>query len=496
MYTYNFILKELWEFGAKEKIEIFLVGGLLRDLLLGRQTVDYDVVINTDVEQVSRKFSKRIKGSFIVLDADNKIYRVVKKQKLKHDIEKGINIDFSQMRGKEIEDDLALRDFSIDAMAVKLNLKSIHTKQWYLSQTVLRTSNIRKSIIDPFGGTKDLAKGIIRAVDGRIFVDDPLRLLRAFRLAAILGFKIEPKTKKLINKYKTLIKKTAEERIHDEIIKILTTKNSFPYLLEADKVNLLYQIIPEIKPIKKAFRYYYHGQGLWGHSLDTLKCFEEIINNLSRSFPNVQDKLDAYLNEFIVEGIKRYSILKFAALFHDMGKPNTLRKQEGRVRFFGHEEEGIKLLKKIMLRLRFGTKEIRTVEKILRFHMRPGTLSQANIITDKAIWRFFRDTNGEGIGVLLVSLADYYAYRERKEAYDDILKHKRITRKIIYKYFLYKEIIKPKLLLNGTDIMNNFSLSQGPLIGKLLQNLEEAQVEGRIKNREEAFNFVRTILAV
>ena len=126
--------------------------------------------------------------------------------------------------------------------------------------------------------------------------------------------------------------------------------------------------------------------------------------------------------------------------------------------------------------------------------MRPGTLSRAVMVSDKAIWRFFRDANGEGIGVLLVSLADYFAYRKKEEASKDIERHKKVIRKILYRYFLHKEIIKPKLLLNGTNLINKFSLAQGPLIGKLLRKLEEAQVEGQVRNREEALSFIKRVL--
>ncbi len=481
MYKNDFILKELLKLSKREKVDIFLVGGFLRDLLLQKKTVDYDIVIDKDAKELARKFSKNIKGAFVLLDDENKIYRVVKRLKKKQNTKEAVNIDFSQMRGESIEDDLALRDFSVNAIAIKLDVNSVIT-------------GIRENIIDPFGGMKDLRKKIIRAVDDRIFTDDPLRLLRAFRLAAVLNFKIEIRTKRLIKKDSNLIKKVSGERIHEEIIKILSVKDSSDYIVEIDNIKLLSRIIPEIEPIKKAFRYYYHKKGLWGHSLDSLRAFEEIDNNLSRLFPKVRNELKAYLDELIVNGVKRYTILKFAALFHDIGKPETLTRKEGKVRFFGHEEKSIKIVKKIMLRLRFSNRETRTAEKVIRFHMRPGTLSQNKVITDKAIWRFFRDTLDEGIGVLLVSLADYYAYRRQAESQKDIRKHGKAIRKILYRYFIHREVVKPRLLLNGTDIMRNFSLPQGPMIGKLLGNLEEAQAESKIKNKKGALSFINSIL--
>lgn len=477
----NFILKELSKLAKREKANIFLVGGFLRDLLLQRKTVDYDIVIDKDAKKLARQFSKYIKGTFVLLDEENRIYRVVKKLRKKQDIKETINVDFSQMRGGNIEDDLTLRDFTIDAMAMQINVKS-------------KGLGVKKNIIDPCRGLRDLRNRIIRVVNERIFIDDPLRLLRAFRLRAVLNFKIEAKTKRLIKKYNTLINKPSGERVHEEIIKILSVNNSSSYIIEMDNVKLLPRIIPEIEPIKKAFRYYYHKKGLWGHSLDSLRAFEEISDNSARLFPKVRNELRGYLDELIVNGVKRYTILKFAVLFHDIGKPDTLTRKEGKIRFFGHEEKGIKIVKKIMLRLRFSNREIRTAEKVMRFHMRPGTLSQNKVITDKAIWRFFRDTLDEGVGVLLVSLADYYAYRRQAESQKDIENHRKAIRKILYRYFIHKEVVKPKLLLNGTDVMGNFSLAQGPMIGKLLRDLEEAQAEGKIRTKKEALIFIDSIL--
>ncbi|MFH1784147.1 MAG: HD domain-containing protein [bacterium] len=468
-------LRKILLFSKKERTEMFLVGGIIRDIFLGIKSMDYDVVMSKDAKRLAKKFAKDIKGAFVELDDQNKIYRVVKKTK------KGIiNIDFSQMRGNKIEDDLALRDFTIDAMA--LNLKHSLKK------------DSSSDIIDPFGGVKDIKKGIIRLVGPKIFKDDPLRLLRAFRLAAVLGFSIDSKTKTLAKKQAALIKKISGERIHEELIKTLGTKCAGEHIVEIDKSGILTALVPEIEPIRKAFRYYYHRKGLWGHSIDSLMSFEEISGNISRLFPKVKKELSVYLDEYLVNGVKRSAILKFAALFHDFGKPPTLSRKKGKVRFFGHEEKGVKIVKDIMVRLRFSNREIRTLEKVIRHHMRPGTLSRNKVITDKAIWKFFRDMEEDGVGVLLMSLADYYAYRKQDSSQKDIERHRKAVRTILYRYFMHREIISPALLLNGSDLMKNFGLSQGPMIGKLLHMLEEAQAEGRVKTRKQAEGLIKDIL--
>lgn len=492
------MLKLILNFANRSNRKIFLVGGFLRDLLLGRESKDFDLVPERDAEKFARSFASEVRGSFVLLDEKNRIYRVVKQKISKKKGKQIFNLDFSQMRGKKIEEDLLLRDFTIDAMALRLDRIEGSLR------TLKRAKLLSRLIIDPSGGIVDLRKKIVRRTSRKIFDDDPLRLLRGYRLAATLEFAIEKKTEDEIKKKVDLIKNVARERIRDELFKILSTPQSYLYFRRLHRVGLLNRIIPEIEMMKEKPENYYHREGLWGHSLETLKSLEEIFANLVKLFPKMSRKITAHLDEKIFSEVERKSLLKWAAIFHDIGKPKTLRREEGRVRFFGHEEAGTSLVMEIMERLKFSNKAIKIVEKTVKHHMRPGNLSEASQLTDRAIHRFFRDLSQEGVDTLLLSLADRYSYRKilpergRKLAVEmsrkSIRKHEKTVRKMLSRYYYHKERILPKPLVRGDEIMESFNLPQGPLIGKLLKIVREAQAEGKLKNREETLQFLKKIL--
>ncbi len=492
------LLKQLLNFVNKSRGKIFLVGGSLRDLLLGKETKDFDLVPEGNAERFARNFAREVGGSFVLLDQKNKIYRVVK-QKISSKKNKQIfNLDFSQMRGKKIRDDLLLRDFTIDAMAVSLHEMEGEFK------TLKRAKIPHKLIVDPLGGMVDLKKKIVKRTSGKIFDDDPLRLLRGYRLAATLRFAIEKKTEDQIRKKVNLINKVAKERIRDELFKILSAPQSYRYTRRLYRIGLLNRIVPEIGIMKEKPENYYHREGLWGHSLETLKSVEEILANLVKLFPRMSGRIAAHLNEKITGGVERKCLLKWAAIFHDIGKPKTVRRERGRVRFFGHEETGTSLVMQIMQRLKFSNRAVKIVQKMVEHHMRPGNLSEVPQLTDRAIHRFFRDLAEEGVDTLLLSLADRYSYRkiiperDRKLALEisrrSISKHKQTVKKMLNKYYYHKERILPKPLVRGDEIMESLNLPQGPIIGRLLKRVGEAQAGGKLKNREEALEFLKKIL--
>ncbi|MFB0527035.1 MAG: CCA tRNA nucleotidyltransferase [bacterium] len=492
------LLKLLLNFANKSKRKIFLVGGSLRDLLLRRETKDFDLVPEGDAKKFARNFASEVAGSFVLLDEKNKIYRVVKQRLSEKKGKQVFNLDFSQMRGEKIKQDLLRRDFTIDAMAVRLD--QIEGSL----ETLRRVKLLTQLIVDPSGGIRDLRKKIVRRTSRKIFDDDPLRLLRGYRLAATLEFAIEENTEDEIKKKVNLIKNVARERIRDELLKILSAPKSYLYFRRLHRVGLLNRIIPEIETMKEKPENYYHREGLWGHSLETLKSLEEILANLVRLFPGMSRKIIVHLDEKIFGEVERKSLLKWAAIFHDIGKPKTVRREERRVRFFGHEEAGTTLVMEIMERLKFSNKAIKIVGKTVEHHMRPGNLSEAPQLTDRAIHRFFRDLSQEGVDTLLLSLADRYSYRkilperQRKLALEisqkSIRKHEKTVIKMLRKYYYHKERILPKPLVRGDEIMESLNLPQGPLIGKLLKRVGEAQAGGKLKNKEEALQFLKKIL--
>ena len=471
----NKILKKLFPLSSKENT-LYIVGGFIRDSVLNRNTSDIDIAVKGDTVRTARKFSKICGGNFVLLDNKEMIYRVIVKTG-----KASFSVDFSAMRGNKIEDDLLLRDFTINSMAIKLDNENISFKP--------------KKIIDPCGGLLDIRKKTLRTTSGSIFRNDPLRLMRAFRMAATLNFKIEKSTCGLIKKNVSLISSnTSRERISTELFKILEVESSSQWFSVMHDIGLLRKIMPKTALMEISKENYYHEGGLWEHSIKTLDSIEKLANNLKIYFPAAVSRLIDHLNEMVSARANRLMLLKLSAILHDIGKPVTARKTGGKISFHGHEAAGAKISVKILEELRLSNKEIRIIEKEIKHHMRPANLSSSNMLTNKAIYRYFRDLSEEGIEVLLLSLADRYSYgcvhtfiSEKKSTLE---KQKIFTEMLFASYFFNKNRIIPVNILNGDDIMSIFNIREGPEIGIMLEKLKEAQSVGKVNSKKEAVEFL------
>ncbi len=443
----------------KTNRNIWIVGGYIRDLLLGKIAKDIDFVTDGNTEKIAKKFADKTNGSFVVLDDFNKTYRVVIGDEI---------YDFSKMQGKNISEDLSRRDFTINAMAV--------------------TADGRQNLIDPFDGLKDLKNKIIKCISEKNFIDDPLRLLRAYRFAGQLNFGIERKTKEFIKKYSRKLKNISNERIQNELFLMLELPNSYNVILKIYKAGLLAEIIPELVETLNTARCYYPKMGLLGHSFDALKILEEFYStNFKNVFPKFSKRISAHLEEKISRITKRKTLLKLAALLHDIGKPKSAKKIDGRLRFFEHEERGCDIINIIGKRLKLSNNEIKYLKILTLHHMRIGNLTSAEKLTDKAAWRFFRDLQDDAIDLIVLSVTDAYTYPKGKTR----TLHKIMANKLLNKFYRQKEKIIPKKLLNGFEIMKILKIPESPLVGKILKELEEAQVLKKIKTKNEAEKYIK-----
>jgi len=472
MYKLNTTIKSILSSISDEILSgqrVYLVGGAIRDIFLKKFPLDLDFVVNKNVLKFSKKIAKKFDGKLVVLDDINRIYRVVVQIENQQ-----YTFDFSSMKGKDIFEDLTKRDFTVNTIAKELPITYFN----------------KDSVFDPFGGFKDLKNKKIRMVSEKIFIDDPLRLLRAYRLSAELKFSIEEKTKRYIKKYAHLILSSAKERINYELKKIFSTENSYKIVLEMDKQGLMDYIFPEIKVMKTSSKkFYFHPEGLWQHSKLSLYRFEEILSSPGKFF----SKKD--LSEKIIKHIwPRVPLLKIITLFHDIAKPESVKKIKGRTRFFGHEKLGAKKIKDLLKRLRFSSKDIQIAEKIVQNHMRPGNLCSAKILTDKAIYRFFNDLGDVSIDLLLISQADRMSYIGILACSRDINMFNNFVEKLSKKFFEYKKKLEQPKLVDGYLIMERFGLEEGPIIGKILNIVRENQSIGKISTTEEALKLIEKIL--
>lgn len=444
----------------KRDCKFFLVGGFIRDALLGRTSKDIDFSLTKDPIGFGRDVSTHLKGTFVLLDKN--CARVVLND---------LVIDFTKIE-ETLEKDIKGRDFTMNSLCME--------------------GPSFNKIIDLTNGASDISKKTIKMVSKGALIDDPLRLLRAVRFASSLNFTIEKDTLKAIKENSHLITKVAGERINYELFEILKHNNSYKFLKLLFKLGILKALIPEIIPLSRIEGRGYHHLNLLEHSFETVKRVEKIQN--STLFKEHRERIKAYLNETIASDHSRLSLLKFIALIHDIGKPETIKEEDGRLRFIGHERQGEHYVEDIGKRLAFSHNEISSAKMIVLNHMRPGTLIQGGIITRKAVFRLFKDLSDNLIMLLFLSLSDRYAAFGEATTKGDIKNHE-IGIKRILEFILNKEEpIRPPKIVRGNELMERFNLKESPLIGKLLFLIEEAWIEGKIKSKDDAFSFVEKYL--
>ena len=459
--------------GLSNGYEVFGVGGFSRDLILGLKHKDIDLAVNKDAHKFAKKVAKALNSKLVVLDDKDKVYRIIIK-------DAGIsNIDISLFDGKNIGEDLKNRDYTVNATAFELKF----------------FDGFKKHMI--YAGkdcVKDLKSKRLNVVSPGVFKKDPLRMLRAFRFAAELGLKIADETYKHIKKAAKLIKKAAPERIKNEFFRILTAKNSSVLLKEMDKCGLLAEIFPEVKSMKKAAKkYYYHPGGLFQHSFETMEACEDILNNLKKYFPDNCTELQKHFEEGEIysENVTRCNILKFAALFHDSAKPETAKKEGGKMRFFGHEEAGAKKTEKIIRALKMSKKDTAGAKFLIENHMRPSTLTRNNTVTQKASLKFFRDVADNTPDLLVLSMADWHSYKKLKIFSQKELKaQERSVRKLVKYYYEIKNAKPLPKLVDGNVLMKEFKLKPGPWLGELIETVLAAQQEGKVCDKKGALALV------
>jgi poly(A) polymerase len=471
------LLTEINRFLAEKDIRSFIVGGFVRDLLLGRATADIDIAVAADALEIASRVADALGGKYIRLDDINLIGRVILPDKKQQ-------VDFTTLQG-DIEQDLARRDFTIDAMAIELN-KSVTAP--------LDTG----SIIDPYNGRLDLRKRLVRAVSDTIFRADAARLIRAVRIAAELDFTIEDATATLISNDSRLITGVAGERIREELMRLLALPGAGKRLFYLDKLGLLTALIPELSRAKGVEQPKVHTWDVFDHSVQTVAAAEFLLREATLEYADEEvlvpvpwsERLSRHFDREISSGSTGRTMLKLAALFHDLAKPQTKTTDDERTRFLGHPEEGAAMTVAIMERLRFSNREIQLVALLVKYHLRPTQMSGEGMPSHRAIYRYFRDTGEAGIDLLFLCLADHLATKGPSLDITDWREHTAMAEYVLSRHFAEESLAAPVKILDGHDVMKIFGLSPGPEVGRLLEALREAQAAGEVATREQAVAYL------
>ncbi len=472
------LLEKLSDFFQQHHIHCYLVGGFVRDALMGRTNNDIDLAVAGDALDISSQVGGYLNGRMVPLDEVNQVARVVFPKSRSR-----FHLDFASLRGS-IEQDLRYRDFTVNSIAMNL--------------TESRGKWSEAELIDPLNGLRDLRQRIIRAVSEDSFRRDPVRLLRAIRLCATHDFDIETKTESLMRRDSDLITTAAGERLRDELCFMMNSSKGYDSLCRLDKLGLLAHLIPELTGTKGVVQPREHYWDVFEHSLQTVSCVElvlreRVVDGFDRILalaPWSKDLAD-YFSQEISGGRTRKCLLKIAALLHDIAKPATKTIEEsGKMRFLGHAKEGVSMASFIMERLKFSNRESKMVQLMIEHHMRPGYLLSEDMPSRRAIYRYFRDTEDVGIDTLFLGLADHLAARGPALDFNEWRRHAEVTGYVLSKWLEEQSIVVPPRLIDGHILMEKFGLAPGPIIGELLEMVREAQAAGEIHTAEEALEFV------
>jgi poly(A) polymerase len=387
-------------------------------------------------------------------------------------------LDLAEFRGPTLTADLQGRDFTINALA--LNLADL-------------LAGGAPEIIDPLGGLADLAAGQVRLLAAANLAADPLRLLRAYRFAATHGFQVTPDTEAAIVPLAPALAQVAGERLHYEWFQLLAAPRAAAVVRRLDRVGLLVQVFPELTDLKGVPQDGYHHLDVFEHSLETLAQLEEVLAAPARFFA---DLAAAVQEKGAVPG--QAAVLKVAALFHDVGKPQVQERRvsPARYTFYHHERVGVDIFKGAARRLRFSQAQTKAVSHFITWHMRPFLLLplfSRGELTVRALGRLIKAARGELAAGFALALADSLAGQGPQKPPDA---DHRLGELADTAWRFYQERLAPARqprLLSGDDLCA-LGLAPGPEFRRLLTAVEEAQWEGQVTTREEALALVRRLV--
>ncbi len=452
--------------------DIFFVGGTVRDWLLHKIPNDLDFTVDCDAVHCCRLLIHALDGgTFVPLGtAEEDAGRVVWK---------GLTIDFSSFRlgAGTILEDLWMRDFTLNAMGISL--------------ATFCNPEEPLQILDPSSGEQDLRNGVLRACP-QAFVNDPLRMLRGYRLWARFGFLFDQQTRKEICANVDLLGSVSVERISYELDLIMASERAHTVISDMADSGLLFQVIPALQDGVGLSQPESHHLDVFGHSLAALDNMEQIVANPEHFYPECTEQLQEYLSRpGMVE------VLKWGALLHDLGKPATRKIREdkgGRITFYNHDEVGRKMVQQLGRDLHWSNKQRDRVASLTGMHMHPFHLCNVRRkqgLSKKACLKLAKRAGDDLIGLFFLTMADSLAGKgnTKPEAMEEELSSFLCEVLETYTKDVLPALRGPRLV-TGKDLIEHFSLQPGPLFSQILNELQEAQVEGQVRDRAEAFEWI------
>ena len=446
----------------------WVVGGAVRDALLGHEITDVDLVVDADPGAVARAIAGGLDGVAFELSDEFGTWRSQGR-------DFSWQVDVAALRGGSIEADLGLRDFTVGAIAIAL-------EGGYL--------------IDPTGGLDDLAAGVLRAVSESSFRDDPLRVIRASRLAAQFGWEIEGGTLVLASESAAMLGSVAGERILSEFLLLVGSRDPLGGIEKFDRTGAMEVVLPEITGLKGVVQGPNHHLDVHGHTIEVLEGVLRIETELDRFVGDAAVATSAYLAEPLADSTDRAVGLRLGALFHDCAKPETRTERDGVVGFRGHDELGADKVGDVFDRLRASRRLSRHVADLTRHHLILGFMAASGPPSPEAVYDYLRRTSPVSVDVTLLTVADRLAARgSGTVASSEMIEaHLELASRMVAEGLEWRETGPPVLPIPGDELAREVGLEPGPELGRLIERLERAVWTGQVDSASDAVTLAREIL--
>ncbi|MFZ9668258.1 MAG: CCA tRNA nucleotidyltransferase [Solirubrobacterales bacterium] len=461
-------LQEAVEAAGDDGSGAWIVGGAVRDALLGHEVTDVDLVVSGDPEMLTRAIAGHLDGIAFELSDEFDTWRAQGRSL-------DWQVDVTALRGSTIEADLEHRDFTVGSIAVPIG---------------------GGSLVDPLGGLGDIQDGVLRAVSDRALTDDPLRVMRAARLSSQFGWEIDPETLGLARAAAPQLDSVAGERVLSEFLLLVGSRDPLRGVDALDRVGAMAAVLPELAGLKGVIQGPNHHLDVYGHTIEVLEGVLRIETELDRFVGDSAARTSELLSEPLADGIDRAVGLRLGALFHDCAKPETRTERDGFVGFRGHDEVGASKVTEMFARLRGSRRLAGHVADLTRHHLILGFMAAGEPPTPDQIYRYLKETSPVSVDVTLLTVADRLAARGTGPvaSTEMVEAHLELASRMVAEGLTWRENGPPRLPISGDQLAREIGIEEGPELGQLIERLEGAVWTGEVESASDAVALAREIV--
>jgi poly(A) polymerase len=447
---------------------VWIVGGAVRDAALGRQVIDVDLAVTGEPGEVARAIARGVGGTAFILSEEFGTWRVSGP---------GWHIDVTAVRGESLERDLGLRDFTVNSMAVPL-------------------ADPTAPPVDPRGGLADLEAGILRATSSSSFADDPLRVLRAARLASTLGLELDGETVELARASAERAAEPAGERQLAELRLLITGDDPIRGLELLHALGAEATVLPELAALRGVEQNPNHHLDVHGHTIEVLRRLLEVESDLEPYAGERAPEVADLLGEPLADELTRGGALRFGAVVHDLGKPATRGRHGDYITFIGHDREGARIVGALCRRLKTSRRLARHLQDLTFHHLRLGFLARERPLTRRREYEYLRDTDPVAADVTLLTVADRLAARGQGPIAgpEMVRAHLELASEMLAAALDWRRDGPPRSPIRGDELAAEVGIEPGPELGRIIGEIEAAVYAGEVSSREDAVALARTLV--